>query len=358
MTNRKQINKSLIRNLDVLKLAEIDVEDNSVVGLAVIRNELGRLPYLLEYYRSLKVSHFLFVSDNSTDGSTEYLLEQRDCSVFKPLNTFSQANCGVDWQNSVLDAFCRDSWVVIFDADELLVYPFSEQISLPQLCSVANAEGANVVKSFLLDMYPSGPVEQAEYLPGTPFLTASSLFDAEYMFKRSAKTTSYVPNGKVIGGPRARKFYSFQYRNTLASRAIMYILSRAVKRFGFARFGSIDYMPSLLKAPLVKWVDGSLRTGNHNIKNGSHVKFATFTSAILHFKFFADFHLRALEEVGRGQHFNGAQEYKRYVKMISRKGSLSFLYSGSREYAGSHQLIELGLIESSDALERLHERAA
>src|ERR1700678_888881 len=44
----------------------------------VLRNELPRLPYFLEYYRKKDIGAFLVVDNGSSDGSFEYLLEQPD----------------------------------------------------------------------------------------------------------------------------------------------------------------------------------------------------------------------------------------------------------------------------------------
>uniref|UniRef100_UPI0035CA8069 glycosyltransferase family 2 protein n=1 Tax=uncultured Sphingomonas sp. TaxID=158754 RepID=UPI0035CA8069 len=323
----------------------------AVYGLSVVRNEIDRLPYLLDYYRSIGVEQFLFVSDHSSDGTTEYLLEQSDCAVFLPDTSFKDSRCGVDWQALLLDLYCCDAWVITFDADEIFTYPHAETLNLPGLCRFLDKEGANAVGSFLLDMYSDGPVRSAIYQAPAPFLSTSPLFDKDYRFLPAAEPKDYVPSGKVIGGPRARLFYPFQNRYSVFSRAAMYALVNVLQKYGILREGRVHYVPTLLKAPLVKWIAGSYRTGNHNIRNGPGVKLSQITSAILHFKFFSDFHERALREISRGQHYNGAQEYKRYVAFTEANPDFNFSYPGSQRYTGSADLVRLGLITSSAALD-------
>jgi len=320
---------------------------NSVYGLSVVRNEIERLPYLLKYYRGIGVSQFLFVSDHSNDGTTEFLLKQSDCSVFLPRTSFKDSKCGVDWQNFLLNSYCSNSWVVTFDADEIFVFPHIEVLSLPLLCQFLDKEGSNAVGSFLLDMYSDGPISSAIYKSPEPFLSTSPFFDKDYKFIPGDSSATYVPSGKIIGGPRARLFYPFQNRYNLFTRAVMYAFVNVLQKYKIVRKSRLHYVPTLLKAPLVKWIGGSVRTGNHNIGNSNKIKMATVTSAILHFKFFSDFHERALVEIMRGQHYNGAQEYKKYASFVEKNTNFNLIYAGSRKYSGSVDLIRLGLIRSS-----------
>ena len=59
----------------------LDMEQKVVV-FCVIGNERHLLPYFLNHYRALGVQLFCFVVDKeSSDGTTEYLITEKDCLV-------------------------------------------------------------------------------------------------------------------------------------------------------------------------------------------------------------------------------------------------------------------------------------
>ena len=49
------------------------LSSDAILVFSTLRNERVRLPFFLRYYRSLGISHFLIVDNNSDDGSREYL---------------------------------------------------------------------------------------------------------------------------------------------------------------------------------------------------------------------------------------------------------------------------------------------
>ena len=53
-----------------------------ILLFSTFRNEHVRLPYFLDYYRRLGVSHFLMVDNDSDDGGRQYLARQPDVSLW------------------------------------------------------------------------------------------------------------------------------------------------------------------------------------------------------------------------------------------------------------------------------------
>ena len=78
------------------------VHDAHVV-LAVVRNEMLRLPYLLSHYRRLGFDHFIFVDNDSTDGTGEYLAGQPDCFVYFTKESFGKSGggAGLGWASGL-----------------------------------------------------------------------------------------------------------------------------------------------------------------------------------------------------------------------------------------------------------------
>ena len=73
--------------------------------------------------------------------------------------------------------------------------------------------------------------------------------------------------------------------------------------------------------------------------------------ALLHFKFFADFHDKAKSAVATGQYHRGSQEYARYLTHLSKDPNLSFMYSGSHRYANSNRVLRTGIIRTNVGFE-------
>ena len=301
-------------------------------AILVVYNEGLRLPWLLRYYRSLGISRFFFIDNNSTDGTVDFLLRQKDCHVFLTHNSYLESGFGRVWQQNILDRYGDNHWWLIVDADEAFVYPSSETITLPQLCHYLDSIGAEGMSSLLLDMYSKEPISEAVYQPGQPFTDVCAYFDHEYSFwprpqhRKLYKNTGYsiwklrrghapllFPAMEPIGGPRLREFYP-RFRNpgpiTVLKMKIYRHLGKILTRLGI-KLGETTLMPGVLfKVPLIKAGRGARLIDSHSVAN---VTLAPVTGALLHFKFFADFHKRVVEAVQRGEHFDSAPANMRCI---------------------------------------------
>jgi glycosyltransferase involved in cell wall biosynthesis len=231
----------------------------------VCNNEAERLPYLFDYHRHLGVHRFIVVDNNSNDGSYDFLASQPDCHLFHTAESFAAANHGVKWLNSLLEEYGPDHWCLVLDADELFVYPYSEEISLPEFCAYLDRSESQGVVAYLLDMYSRCPIFQAKYTPGTPLLDTCPYFDRDYLIRSrfgfSVGNWPW-PDIEVVGGPRLRCFYSgFQGASRIRTNLPKAV--RLAKRSGIGRSLRIDRLqlgsdvpPLLTKVPLVKGVNG------------------------------------------------------------------------------------------------------
>ena len=73
------------------------IHSGDVLLFATVFNEAIRLPYFLEYYRNLGVSHFLIIDNGSSDGSVELLQNQSDVSIWQTEASYKRSRFGVDW---------------------------------------------------------------------------------------------------------------------------------------------------------------------------------------------------------------------------------------------------------------------
>jgi hypothetical protein len=286
-----------------------------------LRNEALRLPYFLDYYREMGVDRFFITDNGSTDGSVEYLLEQRDCHTFHcGGNYFAENVTPPRWTNTHLSLFGAGYWSITVDPDELLTFPGSDRISLRTLCSFLEQTGADAFFARMLDMYPKRPIAKAVYERGRPFLTGSSYFDADPGWIKALD--GQYPPIQIFGGVRQRVFWKGSFKRGLP--------------------------PCLSKVPLVKWRKGMRYLASMHLI--SPVKLSPLKGALLHFKFLTGFKDTMATTVAANTDVveKGLEERASYLAALRQNPDLTLWNSASVRYRGPGQLVTLGLMESSD----------
>ncbi|MBF9234418.1 glycosyltransferase family 2 protein [Microvirga alba] len=328
----------------------------------VVRNERARLPYHLTYHRALGVDRFFLVDNGSDDGTTDFLLSQPDCHVFQTFAPFGSANYGMDWVNALVERFGIGSWCLFLDADELFTFPHAEFLSLPEFCRFLDETGSEGVFALLLDMYNRGPISEAIYRPGTPFLTTCPHFDPGYTIRRKislSRGESSFAEVEAVGGPRLRRFYP-EFQRAGVWRMALHRALRRLRRhplgaaFGLrhTRLGGA-MPPDLTKIPLLKGRAGRHWVSNHRC---TPLKLSGVRSALLHFKFFSDFHDRSISEATRGQHWDGGAEYVRYSSLLAGEPGVSLFFDRSATYRSNDELVRLGIMKSTSSFDAFAHR--
>jgi hypothetical protein len=326
-----------------------------ILAFSKCRNERLRLPAFLSHYRGLGVNRFFIVDNDSSDGTTEYLTGQPDVHLFRTANRFSEARGGIDWLNALLREFGVGSWCVSADIDELLVYPGSERTSLHTLTAYLDRHGYEALACLLLDLYPAGPLKECPYKAGDDLPAAAPYFDAGPYEKLPV---DLCPEVLIRGGMRQRVFYPEFRTRGLGAKLYEVMHGRAARRVPFLR--DVPWLrarrrrtpPVLTKVPLIRWDGTSRYLSPHWV---SRKIVAPDTGALLHFKFLADFHVRALQETARGEHYDGASEYQRYAQKLNQNPDIAFMYEGSTHFEGTAQLVRLGLIHDTPAWAKARE---
>ncbi|MBF9029356.1 glycosyltransferase family 2 protein [Rhodobacterales bacterium HKCCE3408] len=283
--------------------------------VATVRNETGRLPFFLDHHRRLGVGQFLFVVNDSDDGTAAYLADQPDCSVWETGAGYKAARFGMDWAGWLLAMHGSGAWCLTLDADELLVYPHWEDRPLPDLIRTLESEGRESFGTLTVDLYPKGRLSEGTVAPGDDPTAHLAWFDPGPYRQRPQ------PDLRVDlfqGGVRDRLF-----------------------------FGSApDRAPTMNKVPLVKWHwRYAYRNSTHSIlpprlndvfdlRPGGRL-----SGALLHTKFLPSVITRAAEEKARGQHFARAEVHAAYYDALVAdpilwSETVSRRYSGWRDLAG------------------------
>lgn len=282
------------------------------------RNEKPRLPFFLDYYRGLGVGHFLFVDNDSDDGSAAYLADQPDCSVWTTKGSYKRARFGMDWLNHLLARYGPGHWTLTVDVDEFLVYPHCDTRPLPALTDWLDASATKTLGTMLIDMYGRGSIAQTAYSTGQDPMQVAPYFDAgNYQFRRDL----WMDNLWIQGGPRQRMFF--------ADRP--------------------EKAPALNKIPLVRWRSGYVYASSTHalLPRGLNRVYEEWGGekpggALMHPKFLHLLEHKSIEELQRRQHYANSREYRAYVEGMGQ----SLWTPASTRFTGWRQLHDLGLISS------------
>ena len=298
------------------------IREDDILMFCTLRNEKVRLPYFLNYYREMGVNHFLFVDNDSTDGSLDYLAEQSDVSVWHTRASYKRSRFGVDWLNWLQLKYAHGHWALVLDPDEFLVYPFCDTRPLRALTDWLDASSIKSFSAMLLDMYPKGRLDENPYQSGQNPLEIANWFDGgNYTMSRNKR----FGNLWIQGGPRARMFFG----------------------------DKPEKAPALNKIPLVKWDRRYTYVSSTHmlLLRGLNQVYDEWggekaSGVLLHTKFLDTFTAKAAEELSRGQHYAASVEYKAYAE--SMKDDPELWCKWSEKYINWRQLEILGLMSKGN----------
>jgi hypothetical protein len=222
---------------------------------------------------------------------------------------YKHSHYGVSWQQAVLGAHALGKWVVLADLDEFLVYPDCEQRPIDSWLQDLDTAGHDAARVLMVDMYPQGGLDGADFATQAPF-EAAPCYDTEPALHW------VLGSGAYSNAPT--------YLSALRHRLIP---GSAPNLYTSQKIAVFRYQP---------WV--RLSEGLHYASN---LRPAAQPVWFAHFKYHAGFRTKVLAEVARKQHFNDAEEYRKYAEMLAEAaGSLfqpgvSAVYSGSKTWAHS-----------------------
>lgn len=291
---------------------------DSILCFVTQRNEMVRLPFFFDYYRRLGIDHFLFVDNDSTDGSRDYLAAQPDVSLWLARGSYKAARFGMDWLQWLLFRYGAGHWCLTVDPDELLVYPHCDSRPLRALTDRLDNAALKSFSAMLLDLYPKGGISGQHYRAGQNPLEVACWFDpANYMIQ---KNPGYG-NLWIQGGPRARMFFA----------------------------DDPAHAPALNKIPLVRWERPYVYVSSTHmmLPRSLNVVYEEDggergSGCLLHTKFLPHFVEKSVEELDRRQHYADSREYRAYHRLLRREPD--FWTPESARYTNWRQLEELGLM--------------
>ncbi|TMV07166.1 glycosyltransferase family 2 protein [Ruegeria sediminis] len=310
------------RELTVVSDNTGSIQPDDILLTSTVRNEKIRLPYFLKYYRDLGVNHFLFIDNDSDDGTLEYLAAQPGVSVWRTGHSYKKATYGVDWTNYLLRRHAHGHWVLTVDPDEFFVYPFCDTRPVRALTDWLDSTGVRSFGAMLVDVYPKGPIDEERYREGQNPLEIASWFDTgNYTITRNPA----YGNLWIQGGPRCRMFFQDNPRKA----------------------------PALNKIPLVRWnrrfayvssTHALLPRGLNQVYDDSGGEKSS--GVLLHAKLIDTLGAKAEEELTRTQHYASSTEYRAYAQHLQDRPS--FWCKWSEKYINWRQLEILGLMSKGN----------
>jgi tetratricopeptide (TPR) repeat protein len=178
--------------------SSIPTDVDEIRVFTVVRNERWRLPWFLDYYRSIGVDRFFFVDNDSNDGTREFLLSQSDVHVFHTSESYSLGRSGMVWVNHLVAEYGTLGWNMYVDVDEALVFPRVDDLGLRGLTGYMDDHGHEVIAGHMLDMHAPDVPELDEDGFERDFIGRYAHFDPLY---RTASTIE-CPYFRVRGGVR------------------------------------------------------------------------------------------------------------------------------------------------------------
>lgn len=267
----------------VARLATAAAAEVAVV--AVVRNEMFMLRHFLAHYRALGVGGFLIVDNGSDDGTIEYLLAQPDVALFTADTEFRVANQGTDWKRALLAHYRVGRWSLVADADEMLLFSGWRDMSLPVWLRQYHHSPIDALRVRMLDMYPKGPLREARFDTNDPF-AAAGFVDRVPFLANSLSTGPYSDSPTWTSAVR--------HRLMPGARPELFVAQKVAL---------LRYQP---------WMQ--LSTSLHY---AAGVQLAEQELLFAHFKYHADFEAKARREIVRGQYYNNAEEYRRYLAVMA-----------------------------------------
>lgn len=273
----------------------------------VIKNDICKIKDFMKHYRGLGIEAFVFLDNNSKDGTQEYLCQQKDTIVYQSTEEYSSAR-RVAWLNRLLAIYGHNKWCLVVDSDELITFIGREKYELSSIVKKACENQYDRVAGFLVDMYPNYEMLQKEKCSN--FINDFRYFDVNSYIMQSTN------KGLIItGGPRRRVFHTEVY---------------------------------LSKYPLFLFKEKSILASSHSMVPYEPINKCPIWLAICHYKFIDKEDLKKVEEaVYKENYWGNSMDYKRYFSVISqKKGIIFFEEDNSCEMIDSYSLQNISFLKT------------
>ena len=304
-------------------------DNTSIILLCVIWNELLLLPFFIDHYKKLGVTHFVFIDNNSSDGTVDYLMTRDDLNieVYVDGSSYADAKFGIDWVNSILNNLLQDKWCLVVDIDEILL--LKDGMLLPQLVSSMEDTNSNIAQTVLVDFYPPS-FNQSRFEEGSSFFARSNCF---HKFTENTICASIAPDRSldVKGGVR----HVITNGSKRPSSSSVCLSKKSFFKYDFYKTHQLSVgMHWILPKDFTCWWPPE-RAYRGWSETNQFLKFFKDVFVIAHFKYIKPNILDVFQiRIDRNQDWNNSSEYKTYVNSATQSfldSELSLVYENNSQ---------------------------
>lgn len=296
--------------------------------ICVVWNESLMLPHFINYYKSIGVTRFIFIDNNSNDGTKQYLKQRTDVNttLYKRNTSYAEANFGIDWVNEILINELRDQWCLVVDIDELLI--LKNSMTLSDLAQQMEETDSNILQTVLIDFYPKTFESEKlnHYSKGENFLSHSNYF---HRFTENSIFHKFAPDGsrEIKGGMRHMILNGSKKPNSTS----VCLTKRSFFKYDFYNTHKLVVgMHWILPHEFTCWWPPEKAYSNWQQSN-RFLKFFKDQIILAHFKYIKPNIKQVFQErVDRNQDWNNSSEYKKYMMCLKTSyfdQNMSVLYT-------------------------------
>ena len=282
------------------------LSENDFPLIFVVHNGRPFLPSFLDHYRIIGVTRFVCVDDGSSDGTTEYLLEQKDVDIHFSNVRYKDAARSKIWRELLAAKYGKNRWYLNVDIDEFLFTGCNATMTIAEYANVLYSKRVYRLPAPMIDMVPGGNLCDAILTDHIKPWEVCEYFDLDGYL-------AYSKSGgiKLYGGPRKRLW---------------------------------DANAELMKYPLIYWDEHTSMGVSIHSPRPAYRNHAPVCGALLHFKIFSDAAIASKEALESGQYFDGSREYKLMYEYFREQSKKKLTYEKSIFFENEGTLIKYGMI--------------
>lgn len=294
--------------INAQKKNEVKLGKYDPILLCIERNDLSKIKILLQHHRKIGVKKFIFIDNESDDGTIEFLEKQKDVDLYICHTKYKTLN-KEGWANRILAHYGFDKWYLYVDSDELFIYDDCENKTIDKFIEELEKTKQKRVPALLTDMYSKENIF-SKTKEDADFRNKYCYYDFDtYSLEKWSQYDEFV------GGPRKRLF---------------------------------GLNPILTKYPLFKLEKGDIQALSHwqfPYKYNYNLK---IKGALLHYKFLDSDLEKYIQIAKEGNYSSGSIEYKTYISTYNERKDISFFGEHSKKYTNSKEFFKSLIIKNSE----------